>query len=93
MEKLVDYALFLVKSICKDADSVNVELKLENEVNIVDIYVSESDMGAVIGKSGKMASSLRTLLIAYAYLNNLGKVKINFNSLAWFFFTFSFVKF
>ncbi len=82
MEKLVQYALFLVKSICKDVDSVNVECKIEDEVNIVDIFVSENDMGAVIGKSGKMASSIRTLLIAFAYLNNLGKVKINFNSIA-----------
>lgn len=81
MEKLVDYALFLVKSICKDSESVKVEYQSEEDINIVNIYVSEKDMGAVIGKSGKMASSLRTLLIAYSYLNDLGKIKINFNSL------------
>ena len=81
MENLENYALFLVKSICKDQDSVKVESKEENDLNIVDIYVNEIDMGSVIGKSGKMASSLRTLLIAYAYLNNLGKIRINFNSL------------
>ncbi len=83
MEKLVDYALFLVKSICKDSESVKVEYQSEDDINVVNIYVSESDMGAVIGKSGKMASSLRTLLIAFAYLNELGKIKVNFNSLAW----------
>ncbi len=82
MEKLVDYALFLVKSICKDSESVKVEYQSEDDINVVNIYVSESDMGAVIGKSGKMASSLRTLLIAFAYLNELGKIKVNFNSLA-----------
>ncbi len=81
MEKLVDYALFLVKSICKDSESVKVEYQSEDDINVVNIYVSESDMGAVIGKSGKMASSLRTLLIAFAYLNELGKIKVNFNSL------------
>ncbi len=80
MEELTNYALFLVKSICKDKEQVKIEFK-QNELNIVDIFVSEKDMGAVIGKSGKMASSLRTLLIAFAYINNLGKIKVNFKSL------------
>ncbi len=39
--------------------------------------VPESSMGAVIGKSGKVAQSIRTLVQAYAYLNKLGKVRVN----------------
>ena len=82
MENLVSYALFLVKSICSESDDVKVSFKEVDDFTEVEILVSEKDMGAVIGKSGKMASSLRTLLFAYAYLNKLGKIKISFNSVA-----------
>ena len=43
----------------------------------IEIMVPESEMGAVIGKAGKIASSLRILIQAYAYLQKSGKVKVN----------------
>ena len=44
---------------------------------ILEIIVHESDMGAVIGRNGKMASAIRTLVQAHAYILGLKKVKIN----------------
>jgi predicted RNA-binding protein YlqC (UPF0109 family) len=47
---------------------------------MLEIIVHESDMGAVIGRAGKMANSIRTMIQAYAYTHNLNKVKINIDS-------------
>lgn len=47
---------------------------------MLEIIVHESDMGAVIGRNGKMANSIRTLVQAYAYIHELNRVKINIDS-------------
>ncbi len=78
---LVQFTEYLVKSIVKEPDMVKVQSFLGDEgVIMVEIIVHESDMGAVIGKSGKIASSIRTLVQAYAYINGDKKVKINIDS-------------
>ena len=78
---LVEYTEYLVKSICKEPEMVKVSsFGGEEDSTILEIIVHESDMGAVIGKNGKMATSIRTLVQAYAYLNGNQKVKINIDS-------------
>ena len=78
---IVEYTLFLVKSIAKDADMVSVKEigSDENTINL-EILVKESDMGAVIGKSGNTAHALRTMVQAYSYLHDKKKVKLNIES-------------
>ena len=78
---LVEFTEYLVKSIVKEPDMVKVSSFVGDEdVTMIEIIVHESDMGAVIGKSGKMASSIRTLVQAHAYINGNKKVKINIDS-------------
>lgn len=78
---IVEYAEFIVKSITKQPDLVKVTSFGGDEgMTIIEIIVCEDDMGAVIGKEGKMASSIRTLIQAYAYLHNVSDVKINIDS-------------
>lgn len=78
---IVEYAEFLVKNIVKQPDLVKVtSFNGDEDTTIVEIIVCEEDMGAVIGKDGKMASSIRTLIQAFAYLNNIKNVKINIDS-------------
>ncbi len=78
---ITEYTEFLVKSIVKNPDMVKVQLfESEEESPIVEIIVHDEDKGAVIGKSGKTASAIRTLVQAYAYLNKMPKVKINIDS-------------
>ncbi len=78
---IVEYTEFLVKSITKEPDLVKVQsFESDEESQIIEIIVHNSDMGSVIGKNGQMANSLRTLIQAYAYLKNLKKVKINIDS-------------
>ncbi len=81
MDKLGEYVEFLVKSICKNADMVKVDINNDNEEIVINVLVAKDDIGAVIGKAGKMASSIRTLIFAYAYLQQLGKVKVNFDTI------------
>jgi predicted RNA-binding protein YlqC (UPF0109 family) len=63
MEKFVS---FIVKHLVTDPDAVAVE-KVEKEGSIVyRLHVGDGDLGQVIGKEGRTAKSLRTLLIAAA---------------------------
>jgi hypothetical protein len=79
--EVVEFTEFLVKSLVKDPDMVKVEkFDTEDEGTIIEIIVSDSDMGAVIGKSGKTASAIRTLIQANCYINNKPRVKINIDS-------------
>ena len=60
---------------------VKVQLfESDDESPIVEIIVHHDDMGLVIGKGGKMASSIRTVIQAYAFLKNMPKVRINIDS-------------
>ena len=68
----------LVKSLVKEPDLVKVQDFLDEEENpIIEIMVSEDDMGRVIGKSGKMAKAIRTLVQATAFNKGIRRVKIN----------------
>ncbi len=79
--KLKEFAEFLVKNIVKEPDMVSIsEFGGEEDAIILEIIVHESDMGAVIGRNGKMANALRTLIQAQAYLQGLSRVKINIDS-------------
>ncbi len=78
---IVEYTLFLVKSICKEEDMVSVKEIGSDEDSIqLEVLVKESDMGAVIGKSGRTATALRTMVQAYSYMHEKKKVKLNIES-------------
>lgn len=78
---LKEFTLYLVKSIVKEPDMVTVsEFGGEDDSIILEIIVHEDDMGVVIGRNGKMANSIRTLVQAHAYLLGKPKVKINIDS-------------
>jgi len=78
---LNEFAENLVKSIAKEPDMVKVQqFGSDDDSIILEIIVHESDMGAVIGKGGKMATSLRTIIQAFAYIHDMKKVKINIDS-------------
>lgn len=77
---LEEYAEFLVKSICKEPEMVRVQKFEESDVTNLEIMVPEQEMGAVIGKSGKVANSIRIMIQAYAYLQKSGKVRVNIES-------------
>ena len=78
---IVEYTSFLVKSIVHEDDLVEVKEigNDENTINI-EVMVKEIYMGALIGRSGINAKSIRTLVQAYSYLHDKKKIIINFDS-------------
>lgn len=80
-QELIDFTSTLVKNLVKEPDMVSVqEFSSDDDGIMLEVIVHESDMGAVIGRSGKMANAIRTLIQAYAYTHNLNKIKINIDS-------------
>ena len=81
IEELKTFTEELVKSLVTEVDLVKVtDLKDEEENPIIEIMVSDVDMGRVIGKSGKMAKAIRTLVQATAYNKGIKRIKINIDS-------------
>ena len=65
---MTELVKFLVTSLVDNADEVNVT---EGEDNAVDIQVAKSDMGKVIGKDGKIAKAIRTIVKAAGAKNGV----------------------
>ena len=59
MKEIVEY---IVKSLVVDKENVNITESEENGEIILYVSVAEGDMGRVIGKSGKIASSIRAIV-------------------------------
>ncbi len=60
MKELVEY---IVKSLVENPDKVKVSTEEESEkVTILNIEVDSNDLGKVIGKGGKIANSIRTIV-------------------------------
>lgn len=79
--ELKEFTEYLVKSIVNNPDRVRVsEFKLEDDL-IIEVLVSDDDRSVVIGKGGKMANAIRTLVQAHAYIMHLGIVKLNIDSI------------
>ena len=58
-EELVEY---IVKSLVDNPDEVSVNQVDDAGRIIMEVTVAESDMGRVIGKSGSVVNSIRTLV-------------------------------
>ena len=61
MLELVEY---LAKSLVDDPDSVRVSEKEEDGAVVIELSVAPADMGKVIGKQGRIAKAIRTVVKA-----------------------------
>lgn len=77
---IVEYTDFLVKSLVEDPEMIKVQEFKEDENTIIEVMVPDADMKYVIGKAGKNAHALRTLVYAYAYIHKMHKIKLNIES-------------
>ena len=78
--ELVELTEYLVKSLVNNKDSVEINVKEEDNIKIIQILVDNDDIGSVIGKKGLIANAIRTIIQASSYHNKLGKVRINFDT-------------
>ncbi len=57
-----DLVEYVAKSLVDDPDAVKVEVVRDGGATILELHVSDDDMGKVIGRNGSVAKALRTLL-------------------------------
>ena len=77
---LVELTKMIVKSLVSDPDSISVKEFSNDDEIIIEVVVKEEDMGSVIGREGKSANSIRTVVQASSYLKDNKRVKINISS-------------
>ena len=80
--ELVKLTETIVKELVEDKESVTVKEFSSDDENTVTIQVMvpEEQMGRVIGKEGKLAKALRTIVQASSYINDNKRVNINIDS-------------
>ena len=76
---LVSLTSEIVKSLVVNTDAVSVEEFPTEEENVmlIQVMVAEDDMGRVIGKGGKCANAIRTLVQASSSLKDDKYIKID----------------
>ncbi len=56
----------IASSIVNNPDRVSVEEKVDGDTVVLSLMVDESDLGKVIGKQGRIAKAIRTVVKAVA---------------------------
>lgn len=59
---LAELIRFLAVSLVEKPDEVHVALVEERSANVYELEVAESDLGKIIGRGGKTARALRTVV-------------------------------
>ena len=67
MKELVE---FMAKSLVENPDSVIVKEVEEDDSLVLKLTVAPEDMGKIIGKQGRIAKAIRTVMRAAAARNN-----------------------
>ena len=71
----------LVKKLVENPDSVSVkQFETDEDYILIQVMVDQEVMGSIIGKAGKIANAIRTIVQASAYINDNKKVRINIES-------------
>ena len=63
MKELVEV---IAKALADDPDSVAVSERQDGRTTVIEVRVADSDMGKVIGKQGRIAKAIRSVVKAAA---------------------------
>lgn len=66
MEAMRELVVFLAKALVDEPDAVEVKVVEEDRAYVFELSVAPGDLGKVIGKEGRTARALRTLLATMA---------------------------
>mgnify|MGYP001082049965 CR=1 FL=1 len=61
MESLVEY---IVKALVSQPDQVNITRVERDDATVIEVRVASEDMGKIIGKQGRIARAIRTVVKA-----------------------------
>ena len=59
MKELLQY---MAKNLVDNPDAVTVEEQTSEEGKVLELHVAEGDMGKVIGRQGRIAKEIRTII-------------------------------
>lgn len=65
-----DFILYIVKTIVENPNDVKVDRKIDERGVLLELSINPDDMGKIIGKEGRTAKALRTLLRVLGAKNN-----------------------
>ena len=68
MKELIE---FIAKSLVDDPDAVRLTEKKKDRLTVLELHVAPGDMGKVIGRQGRIAKAIRTVLKAYSVKHNI----------------------
>ncbi len=66
MERLNELVLYIAKSLVDNPDRVEVREVAGEQTAVLELKVAPEDLGKIIGKQGKTAKAIRTILGAAA---------------------------
>lgn len=66
MEKLKELVSFVAKSLVDNPEKVEVTEVAGEQTAVLELKVAQEDLGKIIGKQGKTAKAIRTILSAAA---------------------------
>ncbi len=67
MQELLE---FIAKSMVNHPEAVTVSITEKESATVLELHVAEEDMGKVIGKQGRIAKAIRTVMKAAASNEN-----------------------
>ena len=67
MKELVEV---IAKALVDDPDSVAVSERQDGRTTVIEVRVADSDMGKVIGKQGRIAKAIRSVVKAAAAMED-----------------------
>lgn len=62
--------LLIAKSLVKQPDAVSITMTVKGNLEVYEIRVAPEDMGKVIGKQGRIAKAIRSVVKAAAIKEN-----------------------
>ena len=69
-ESLRELVLYVARHLVNHPDAVDVKETQGDTASVLELKVAKEDLGRVIGKQGRTAKSIRTILNAAASRNN-----------------------
>ena len=69
-ESMKDLVQYLAKALVSNPDAVEIKESANDEAQVLELKVAKEDLGRIIGRQGRTAKSIRTLLNAAARDNH-----------------------
>ena len=69
-ESMKDLVQYLAKALVSNPEAVEIKESANDEAQVLELRVAKEDLGRIIGRQGRTAKSIRTLLNAAASRDN-----------------------